>query len=406
KNGKECFREIWHVPDSLKTAAGITVCLGALASGLSRSAEVQAEQPSDVQQVVFDPTLADGIIMNHYVEQSAGYLPGTQSLYFDQFDRDDPAWDILNCFQQGTLPQNIADRCALVCSALNTEHPSLSLAALMWRVVNEPLFGTEGFSETEMKEVYATLEALRCRTSARRTLIFANRLDPYIRNGRITDPPFFMYSKAGARPGDVERYYLTADLNTERWGNANDTSGISAEYLLEHPYAEQMNLIFKTSDSAEIGTFGYEPLRVDSIGRYTVGVFDVIESAEDAVLLFEISSPNGSEAPYGYESQSDHEFDENHTVAVIEVSIEGGRKYSHIELISEAYSQHRDMMREITLRMLSESPVYDGYNTDYLPDDIIENEILLWMAVREIADSDIEEISMRAMKKDIDFWMF
>ena len=409
KNGTECFREIWHVPDSLKTAAGITVCLGALASGLSRSAEVQAEQPSDVQQVVFDPTLADGIIMNHYVEQSAGYLPGTQSSYFDQFDRDDPAWDILNCFQRGTLPQNITDRCALVCSALDTENPSLSLAALLWRVVNEPLFETEDLSESEMKEVYSTLEALRCRTSEWRLLIFANRLDPYIRNGRITDPPFFMYSKAGARPGDMERHYLTADLNSERWGDANDTLGITADYLLEHPYAEGMNLTFKSSGSGEIGMYtagGYEPLTIDSIGRYTAGIFDIIESTEDAVLLFEISGINGTEMPYGHESPNDDESGENHVIAELEVSIEGGRKYAYIELVRAAYRQHSEMIHEITFRMLSEPLIHGGYNADYMPDDIIENEILLWPAVREIANSDIEEIRRRAMKKEIDFWMF
>ena len=406
KNGTECFRDIWHVPDSLKTAAGITVCLGALASGLSRGAPDQKVQLSAVQPVVFDPSLADGIIMNRYVELSAGYLRETENLYLDQFDRDDPAWDILNCFQQGTLPQSITDRCALVLNALDTENPSLSLAALLWRVVNEPLFETEGFSESEMKEVYSTLAALRCRTSEWRLLIFVNRLDPYIRNGRITDPPFFMYSKAGPRPGDVERHYLTADLNSERWGDANDTPAITADYLLEHPYAEQMNLIFQSSDSREISTIGLEPLRVDSIGRYTVGIFDVIESTEDAVLLFEVSGIYGAEVPYGYELQSAEESDEIHVSATIEVSISGGRKYSYIELINAAYTQHRDTIREIAFSMLSEPNIHDVYSTEYLPDDIIENEILLWPAVREIADSDIEEISMRAVKKDIDFWMF
>ncbi len=409
KNGTECFREIWHVPDSLKTAAGITVCLGALASGLSRGAEDHKVQPSAVQPVVFDPSLADGIIMGHYVELSAGYLPGTLNSYFDRFDRGDPAWDILNCFQRGTLPQSITDRCALVCSALDTDNPSMSLAALLWRVVNEPLFETEDRSESEMKEVYSTLETLRGRTSEWRLFIFANRLDPYIRNGRITDPPFFMYSKAGPRLGDVERHYLTADLNGERWGDANDTPAITADYLLEHPYAEGMNLTFKSSGSGEIGMYTageHEPLTIDSIGRYTVGIFDIIESTEDAVLLFEISAVYGAEVPYGYELQSAEESDEIHVSATIEVSISGGRKYSYIELINAAYRQHRDLIHEKAFSMLSEPLIHDRYSTDYLPGDIIENEILLWPAVRDIAGSGIEEISMRAMKKDIDFWMF
>ncbi|MCD4706180.1 MAG: radical SAM protein, partial [Candidatus Sabulitectum sp.] len=132
KNGKECFREIWHVPNSLKTAAGITVCLGALAAGRSRGSEIQTAKTSsemDSHPAIFDPALADGIIMSHYVELSAGYQPGTIYSPLSRFDTEDPAWDILNGFQQRTLPQGITDRCTLVMNAIDTGHPSLSLAA-------------------------------------------------------------------------------------------------------------------------------------------------------------------------------------------------------------------------------------------------------------------------------------
>ncbi len=421
KHGKECLREIWHVPDSLKTAAGITVCLGALASGLSRGAEVRTEKSSDAQLVVFDPALADGIIMGHYVELSAGYGLGTLNSSQNRFDTEDPAWEILNGFQQGTLPQNITDRCELVMNALNTEHPSLSLAALLWRVVNEPFFETEGFSENEMEAVYSALEVLYRKTCQWRWVIFENRLDPYIRNGRITDPPFFMYSKAGPRPGDVEMHYLTADLNSERWGSADDTPGVTAEYLLAHPYAEQMNLVFRLSDPAAIWKYsinGSEPLNADSSGRYTVGVFDVIESDEDAAIFFEITGSCGSEEPYGYEPLNHDEYAENHVSEVIEVSIAAGRKYTYIELLRSVYNQRREQLLAFAFRMLSEPLIHDRYSTVYTSDDIIENETLLWLAVREIAASsldissyanvpvDTEEIRRRAIRKDIDFWMF
>ncbi len=418
KNGKECFREIWHVPDSLKTAAGITVCLGALAAGRSRGADVRTAKSSDVQPEIFNTALTDGIIMGHYVKLSAGYLP--ESIYspLSQFDTEDPAWNILNGFQQRTLPQSITDRCALVMNALDTEYPSLSLAALLWRVVNEPFFETEGFSESEMEAVHSTLEALQLKACQWRRVIFENRLDPYIRNGRSTERPFFMYSKAGPRPGDVERYYLTADLNIERWGGADDTLGITADYLLEHPYAEQMNLIFRSSSPVEIGMYSSsdsEPLNSDGNGMYTVGIFDVIESNEDAVLLFEIVSMDGSEIPYGYESRHDDESDENRVSSVIEVSIMGEKKYTYIELLRSAYSQSRGQILEVAFRMLSEPRMHDGYSTDNLPGEIIENEVLLWPAVREIAGSSMDvshfangpvDIRSRALRKDVDFWMF
>ncbi|MCD4701671.1 MAG: radical SAM protein, partial [Candidatus Aegiribacteria sp.] len=379
KNGKECFREIWHVPDSLKTAAGITVCLGALAAGQSRGSEIQTVKTSDIQPEFFDPSLADGIIMNHYVELSAGSRQGSIYLSLSQYDTEDPVRDILIDFQRGTLPQSITDRCELVMNALDTDYPSLSLAAFLWRMVSEPFFDTEDFSDNEMEAVHSTLQALHRRARQWRHAIFENRLDPYIRNGRITEQPFFMYSKAGPRPGDVEKHYLTADLNSERWGVADDTSGITADYLLEHPYAEQMNLVFRLSDQVEISKYSgsdHEPLRIDSIGRHTVGIFDVIESDEDAVFLFEITSISGSEIPYGYESQYDDESAEKRMNTVIEVVIAGGRKYTYIELLRSAYSQRRGAILEIVFHMLSKELMYDGYNTDDLSGDVIENEAL------------------------------
>ncbi len=435
KNGKECFREIWHVPDSLKTAAGSTVCRGALASGLSRGAEIRTAKSSDVlpllvqmkqsridsKPVISDPALTDGIILDLYVKLSSGYRPGIQSSLPDLFDREDPVRDILSGFQHETLPQSITDRCELVMNALNTKYPSLSLAALLWRVINEPFFETEEFSENEMEAFYSTLEALHRKACQWRLVIFDNRLDPYLRNDRFTDPPFFMYSKAGPRPGDVERHYLTADLNIERWGTADDTPGITALYLLEHPYADQMNLIFSSSDPGEIwmcSSSGHEPLNIDSVGRYTMSIFDVIESDEDAVFLFEIMSISGSEIPYGYESRHDDLRGENHTRRLIEVTVEGGKKYTYIDILSSAYRQQRDQILAITFQVLLETNTYNEYNPDYMRGEIIENESLLWPGFREIASSgmdvsqyadgftDIEDIRSRAVKKDIDFWMF
>jgi hypothetical protein len=306
-------------------------------------------------------------------------------------------------------------------NALNTEYPSLSLAALLWRVLNEPFFETERLSENEMEALYSTLEALHRKACQWRLVIFDNRLDPYLRNDRFTDPPFFMYSKAGPRPGDVERHYLTADLNIERWGTADDTLGITAEYLLEHTYADQMNLIFRSSDTGEIwmcSSSGREPLNTDSDGRYSTGIFDVIESDEDAVLLFKITGISGSEIPYGYESERDDKSGENNLSALIEVSIEGERKYTYIDILRSAYRQKRYQVLAITFQVLLEANIYDERNPDYMRSEIIENEALLWPGFREIASSgmdvsqyadgftDIEDIRSRAVKKEIDFWMF
>jgi len=434
KNGKECFREVWHIQDSLKTAAGITVCLGAIAAGLSSGAEADSactsEIPSsqvyvnrdedDIHIVDAGRLLPDAVIMDIYTEILTGYDPGRLYSSLDQIDEEDPAWEILNRFRNRMLPQSVKERCELVLRVNDTEYASLSLAALLWRVVNEPVFDNINLTGDELISVYETLDVIRATALEWRHTIFNNRLNPYIGNGRFSDQPFFMYSKAGPRPGEMEKHLLTLDLIEERWGSVEDSTAITAEYLLENPYADQMNLEFSVSSPVEICRYsGNElvPLHTNAEERYSIGIFDIIQSDRDAAIMFEIAYANGSEIPFGFETQSHDETEEN-KIVLVEVSIEGGRTYAYSELLLAAYHQQRDLLLETTLHSLLEYSLSDRFNTDILPGEIVCNETLLWPAVREIAVSSPEstssagesihnaELRRRAMEKDIDFWMF
>lgn len=423
KNGRECFREVWQIPGIMKTAAGLTVCLGALAAGTSRGEEIQLPGTSSdlfrTEQITGVSQNTDEVILESYLELVTGNQSGEFFSSFDEYNTDDPAWDLLKLFRKNSIPEETAERCELVQRALETEHPSLSLVALMWRVVNEPLFQGEVFTEGEMEAMYGTIALIRVKSSGWRQAIFENRLDPYLASGRLNERPFFMYSKAGPRQGDRERYVLSADLDAERWGTPADTAGITAHYLQEHPFAEQMHFTFRSSSDVDIrSNFSTEPMGRDSNGYLCVGIFDVIECSENAVFLFEISAVAGSFEPWGFESGRSEEDQKTSVQCVVEVSVSGGRKYAYAELLREAYHQNHEVLMQTAVHSL-EGETSQGIHSEYLISaEITENGSLLWPAIREIAFSDvdssqflqtsigIDELRSRAKIKEIDFWMF
>ncbi len=423
KNGRECFREIWQTPGFMKTAAGLTVCLGALATGTSQGEEIlhpdtsYGQSRNDQVSGVFQNT--DGIILDTYSELLAGNQPGELYSSFDEYDTDDAAWDLLELFRKNSIPDESAERCELVQRASETEYPSLSLVALLWRVVNEPLIQGKVFTEGEMEDFYGIIALIRDKSSEWRQAIFENRLDPYLANGRLNERPFFMYSKAGPRQGDRERYFLSHDLDAERWGTSADTAEITTQYLQEHPFAGQMHLTFRSSSDVEVcSNFSTEPMSRDSNGYLRVGLFDVIESSDNAVFLFEISTVAGPDEPWGYESVRFEEDGETTLHCVVEVSVSGERKYAYAELLREAYLQNREVIMQTAIHSLEVESGYGMYNDNFVPAEITENGSLLWPAIRELAYSDIDtcwlshttigidELRSRAKIKEIDFWMF
>lgn len=456
KAGTQCFRDVWHVPDSLKTAAGIAICLGGLAVNQSNGAlctTAKAKTEKAIHNTVLlkqvtdhqlnndlDPLLLDRAIMSFYVELAAGLETGSLTSPIDPAYSDEMAWKFFRNFQRGTLPTDIIERCESVCNTLDTEHCSLSLIALLWRTVNEPLFEigvTNEFSEFEREIICRTLTAIEQRANEWRLNIFKNRLNPYVSNGRQTNLPFFMYSKAGPRPGEEERFILSRDLNEERWGVGAelDPREVAEAYLLEHPFAEQMNLAFHFSGSGSLLKHTGEDVVIlspdfnsDSTCMYMTGIFDVIETDEDAVLSFEIKCILGSDFPNPYREPGlpDNQNSDEYLSTTIDVFIKGGKEYTYPELLNSIYQQQKDILFSIACDWLSGNVICRRNNIDYIITAIQQNETLLWPPIREIVKSgkaistsmqnpdsseaslpvDIDEIHRQAVRRDIDFWMF
>ncbi len=449
KAGTQCFKEVWHVPGALKTAAGIAICLGGLAAPTAAGAAVTAASPVppapplNIYRVAAAASVTlDEAINNWYFGQAAGLEGGRVTPSYVGVDWNEPAWAFFSDFKEGTLPQDISERCARVVGALESEERSLSLIALLWRAVSEPLLEGDGtrseYSATERQAMRNALAALECKAHAWRVEIFIRDLDPYLSGGRITDLPRGPLSKAGPAPGDRERYALLKDLNEERWGVGTDpdTEEAAVAYLLEHPYAEQMNLAFGFSQPGAILRYkGDEsqvvinsPVGGSYVGPYRIGPFQVIEPAEDITLSFRMNGHLRACVAYEYgeESLLNDQGEEQDLNVVLQVSLAGGQEYTYVELLNLVYEQHRLQLVSIAYDWLSASHV-SLWNQDVgVVAAVHENGALLWPALREIIQSDsviptgrtsdasrltlsaaeIAEIHRRAVLKDIDFWMF
>ena len=449
KAGTQCFKEVWHVPGALKTAAGIAICLGGLAApkdagaAVTGASPVRPAPPLNIYRVTAAASITlDEAIMNFYVDQATGRSTdiSTQPWLWPGADWNEPAWQFFKDFKEGTLPRDISERCARVINVLESNERSLSLIALLWRAVEGPLFEPDptrrAYYGVERQAIRDAIAAIGNEANACRLEIFVRDLDPYLSGGRKTDLPRGLVSKAGPRLGDRENYALSKDLNEERWGVGTDPDTLEAAmaYLFEHHYAEQMDLVLGFSKPGAFLRYTCGAREVVSShigGSYTgphrIGPFDVIVTQEEVTLSFPI---NGSLKPrsYGYGEErllSDQGREQDLNV-VLQVSLPGGQECTYVELLNLVYEQHRLQLMSIAYDWLFEKTFSVWTQNVLLVAAVYENGALLWPALREIIESDsiiptggpadasrltlsaaqIAEIHRRAVLKDIDFWMF
>ena len=437
KSGTQCFKEVWHVPGALKTAAGIAICLGGLSGYEASRAAGQAVGAASVTQAVgmlgvaaaTSPYLMDDTILTFYVNQAAGRatsLPGG-------VDWNDPGWRFFRDFVEGTLPEDITERCTVVRNALDTQERSLSLIALLWRAVSEPLFvidGTKEYSQTERQTIRDTLAALQFKADEWRLEIFVKRLDPYLSNGRRM--PSTMQKKSASSSVYIDRNTVVKDLYEERWGAPADpeTWDAAAAYLVAHHYADQMDLVLRSYS----GQFTkYTGGKASVVSYYpvppTIGVFDVIATTRDVILYFDVTG-NLKTVPaseFSQQSMLPDQGGEHDLSATVQVVLPFGKEYTYVELVNEIYRQQKDTMLPMAYGWLSRSAI-PIWNRDVpVIAAVNQNGALLWPAFREILDSIppappiarpdrtlslsaadpiTPDVQQRAVYKDTDFWMF
>jgi radical SAM protein with 4Fe4S-binding SPASM domain len=463
KAGTECFKDVWHVPGALKTAAGIAICLGGLAaSGQAQEAvpppepNIPAAQeslpaetipdegvvsgratvPPDVRPdspgtVVVNPASLvslDDAILRYYVDQAVGRSTGPA---IEPVDANEPAWKFFLDFKAGTLPQDMMERCAVVANALETQERSLSFAALLWRAVSEPLFDPNSatvYSETERQVIRDTLAAIGLTAEQWRQDIFARNLDPYLTGGRCTPVPYALMSKAAPPLGAQETYALSKDLNGERWGvGANpDTREAAEAYVAEHHYAEQMDLTFRFLNKGTLlkysaGATEVISSQVDSgyWALHTMSVFDVIVAVDSISLAFDVKG-DVIKRVYGSDEEGllNDQGQDQELSTQLTVTLEAGREYTYVEFLNAVHQQQKDPLLAMANDWLRGTFLLWN-QTQLVIIPVRENGALLWPAFKDIAAIDCTspppgkgdsytcaETRRRAVLKDIDFWMF
>ena len=146
--GTECFKDVWHVPGALKTAAGIAICLGGLGVGeqpvLGQEGTVDGGPATPAGYVTTRSTVGslDVLALDRAILE--GYTAWAEQDPWDvndasEADWTDPGWAFFRDFWQGTLPEHVVDRCARIHTAMTTQQRSVSLASMCYRVLQEPI---------------------------------------------------------------------------------------------------------------------------------------------------------------------------------------------------------------------------------------------------------------------------
>lgn len=269
RKGTHCFKDVWHVPGVLKTAAGVAVCLGLVvgaAEGLSPNAQTRpAAKPASVR--VPWHTIGSASMMEETgggIEQYilARYSGGLKRAFGRPAAKKkvaespvageevpaekDPAFIFFEQFAAGDVAKGFMELQKSIDAALETKERSLAFSALLWRTVAEACLEGKPPADRSADEVAAlrgSLASLTAATLAWRTEIFEQKLDPYLARDRVHVRYRFEMAKAMRPPPPW--LALARDTQEERWGGG--LKGVASKdpldgYLERHPYAEQMAL--------------------------------------------------------------------------------------------------------------------------------------------------------------------
>ena len=300
--GSQCYKQVWQMPDFVRTAAGVAVCLGMLGAA-SASGETQAgsaaagTRPSAGSEIASLITDSVQERFGAQLDKVAEVQPGIETLIIEMYaaglperrgsrrpprpsnrysgdaekqktgdtdgaDKDtttfDPAVTFFNAFRDGKLPAGTVDRSNAVTAALETNERSLAFAALLWRALLEPLLDMpEAPSRTpeERQALRSALAQLAAKTSAWRAEIVDKKLDPFLARDRKPLRYHFEMSKAMIRPPTW--LTLVRDTRYERWGQplkAGDDAGSDTveQFLTNHPYAPEKQLTLTTQDNCPV----------------------------------------------------------------------------------------------------------------------------------------------------------
>jgi len=422
KSGRHCYRDVWSTPDALISRVGAAVCLG-LASLLPPAA-IASDPPADQAEPPSARVQVTGSFEEAITSIYTAILTRTDIPVIEVPETQDPGWLFIDRFAREEMPAGIRERCLLVREALETESRSLSLVALMWRVLSEEML--DGGLELQDlqgqgRSLYIeTMELLRQASVEWRPEFVRSSLLPFVERGGLFEVPFSMLSKAGPRPGQMEEHTLTRDLALERLEGllGPDSTSIQMEYLHLHPFAGNMILRIQRGNTGNLflqrSLAGTRESNLENDEVLNVGVFDrVSPGRDDAGINLTITC---CLAGRDHSAMADDPVAEGDGAGELRfelsATLQGGREYTYAELLHEIHEQNAALLDGLALDWIAGSAVTDEGGKIC---GIVENEVLLWPSIRILADGSGEltaagmgrvETGFLARLRDCDMWMF
>ncbi len=290
RRGNACFRDVWHVPGALRTAAGLAICLG----GLAAAAPVQAQtefllEPPGQENTQRVPDSIDRAVL---AAVTSGYAENPRTAHVELPSPDGTASPIALTFvqdwSQGELPSTLSALGTRIHDALEASSPSLHLAALCWRALTQAALAEGdplGRSKTERAALRLTRISIGDAARRWRVQIVAENLDPYLARGRTHARYAFEGSKAYI-PAPTW-LAMQRDTSEERWGTAHGDAREPLEgWLDRHAYAEQLQLTLSIPADAGLTMVGPAGTR-EVQGTTVMGIFDtlVVPKAKGGLAL-------------------------------------------------------------------------------------------------------------------------
>ncbi|MBN1959925.1 MAG: SPASM domain-containing protein [Deltaproteobacteria bacterium] len=396
RHNTACFRDVWHMPGVLRTAAGVAACLGVL--GLPDTNVVHAKNhakaktalPIDcialVQQhpsiaapgsPVIEPSIERRILCWYDEATTQRFLHGIYNADANTTVFSNQGEAFLAAMSTGKLANDIPTRVAAVEQALTTSEPSLALAALLWRALAEPCLDGGPVAARPINERQALRKALGAlaRTAfAWRAASFAKRLKPYLQRGDKYVAPSFLKKKGMTRPILWRELYY--DTQQERWGN--DKNEALEAYLQRHPYAEELSLqIVEIVGKVELTNF----LRQEVTSSY-LEIFDII-TTDDAPATLIIN-----------EVTTNRELHERRIILPANAEI------TYADVLRLAHEQYATELDTASMHLAAGS----GYSFGFMAIDP-----LLLQSMRTLASTTTDDQHFRLIHSKrwlADFWMF
>lgn len=348
--GTQCYKSTWERPDMLKTAAGIALCLGLATAADAAPPDITRPRPTGYTLVEHAIAETGDPLEGAILSRQAASLPFHWSFKKERSDeqaradgfapvgplKGDVGAEFLQRWYAGELPAETKERVAEASTALRTAHRSLGLAAVLWRYLLEPtLDGPPPHERTKDEGKLVTEGVLMIGKAATmwRKGIVKLQLDPYLLRGRTSLRHRFELSKAYRPAPPWVR--LARDTQVERWGQSGTglPEPVSAEFIEQHPYAEEMRLSLllpKNREGVLLGPDG----ETTASGGFGLGVFDVLRA------------PPGKRCAMAVSWSLDPK-------TTFEVKLRAGVDYTYLDVIRLVHEAHEEELRKAAHRTLS-----------------------------------------------------